>query len=133
MGISIEDIKNPALRAKIIELDREQNSCSAMGGLGSASAQHAPLSTLVQGVQEPARGKEGVAIRITLISCRRKLLDAHDNLPYAMKPICDAIAASIGLDDADPRIQWQYEQILTKGEPGVLVHIEIDDNTFNAL
>jgi hypothetical protein len=37
-------------------------------------------------------------------------LDAHDNLPSAMKHVVDEIASWLGIDDADPRVQWRYEQ-----------------------
>ena len=41
-----------------------------------------------------------------------------------MKPLRDAIAAELGMDDADPRIRWQYGQTETRGAEGVLVMVE---------
>jgi hypothetical protein len=43
-------------------------------------------------------------------------LDAHDNLPSAFKHIVDELAAWMGVDDADQRVQWRYEQ--EKCNPG---------------
>lgn len=37
-------------------------------------------------------------------------LDAHDNLPGALKAPVDALAAWLGIDDRDPRVRWVYEQ-----------------------
>lgn len=36
----------------------------------------------------------------------------------------DAVAKSIGVDDGDPAIKFQYEQSETKGREGVIVMIE---------
>ena len=41
-------------------------------------------------------------------------LDKHDNLPSSQKNLVDAIALWLGIDDADERIQWRYEQEKTK-------------------
>ena len=54
----------------------------------------------------------------------RKSFD-DDNLIASIKPLRDAIAASIGIDDGDKRIAFQYQQLQTKGREGVLVHIEV--------
>lgn len=37
-------------------------------------------------------------------------LDAHDNLPGALKAPVDALASWLGIDDRDPRVRWVYEQ-----------------------
>ena len=47
-----------------------------------------------------------------------------DNLTGSLKPLRDAIAEDIGLNDADRRIKWEYGFQQTKGCPGVLVKIE---------
>ena len=53
---------------------------------------------------------------------RRRLDD--DNLAGALKPLRDAIAASAGLDDGDPRIRWQCGQVRTDWEEMVVVTLE---------
>lgn len=60
---------------------------------------------------------------VTMVSVRRRRCD-DDNLVAACKPLRDAIAATLGVDDGDPRIQWRCEQII--GSPvGVVVLIAL--------
>lgn len=67
----------------------------------------------------------GLAFRVCIISCRRRLVDEHDNLRTGAKPLVDAIAKTLGFaDDADPRLHWEYAQVLTTGQQGVIVKIE---------
>lgn len=87
--------------------------------------QRTPLQALVGGVQKPKSGPSCVEVCITLIQFRRRLLDGHDAVAYSCKPLTDAIAQSLGVDDADKRLRWQYEQIQTKGCEGVAVKIDI--------
>lgn len=76
-----------------------------------------------QCVEIPA---QDIRFCITLIQCRRKLLDCHDSLPYSLKPTVDAIAEWLGLkSDSDPRLRWQYGQQQTRGEEGTIVRIEV--------
>lgn len=63
-------------------------------------------------------------LAISLIGLRRRTLD-DDNHVGACKHLRDAIAASLGIDDGDKRICWQYQQLQTKGREGVLVRVEI--------
>ncbi len=51
-------------------------------------------------------------------------MDEHDNLKASLKPLVDAISASLGLEDKDDRIVWQYGQTKTTGKPGVTVTLE---------
>lgn len=60
---------------------------------------------------------------ISLISFRRRELDG-DNLVAGFKPLRDALADTLGINDADPRIRWQYGQCETRGETGTIVKIE---------
>lgn len=61
---------------------------------------------------------------VSLIGLRKRTLD-DDNFVGACKHLRDAIAASLGLDDGDKRLTWQYQQLQTKGREGVLVQIEV--------
>jgi hypothetical protein len=60
---------------------------------------------------------------VSLVGCRRRKLD-DDNFIGACKHLRDAIAASLGLDDGDPRLRWEYGQMETQGAEGVAVKIE---------
>lgn len=61
---------------------------------------------------------------VSLIALRRRPLDP-DNNAASFKALQDAIAASLGLDDGDARLVWQYQQMHTFGREGVLVRLEI--------
>jgi len=69
------------------------------------------------------KGAARMAYRVSLVVLSRRNMDAHDNLPFSLKPLADAIAESLGRDDAD--IQWEYAQAKTYGRQGVIVKIEV--------
>lgn len=54
---------------------------------------------------------------------RAKLLDSDNLAGGGLKSLRDAIAASLGLDDSDKFIIWEYGQFYSNRE-GVLVRIE---------
>ena len=66
----------------------------------------------------------GGVIKLTRVSCRQ--LD-DDNLRGALKSVRDAIAAEIGVDDRDPRIEWRYGQVspCSHTDIGVLVEVTV--------
>lgn len=51
---------------------------------------------------------------VTLIRVGPRQLDG-DNLQGGFKALRDGIAARLGVDDADPRVRWEYGQ--EKGKP----------------
>ena len=59
-----------------------------------------------------ARGRSAPQLLITLISLRGRRLDG-DNLAGGFKPLRDAIAARLGVDDGDGRIEWEYGQVVS--------------------
>lgn len=61
---------------------------------------------------------------ISLVGHRTRILD-DDNFVGGCKWLRDAIAASLGIDDGDPRVRWQYSQQPTQGTEGVTVSIEV--------
>lgn len=63
------------------------------------------------------------SVVISLVSYRRTRLD-NDNLAASFKPLQDCIAATLGVDDADERLRWEYGQIETRGQQGTMVKIE---------
>lgn len=92
-------------------------------------AQHKsnPGRALEQNSQGQQSRKNGVVYRVTLVSYRCRLVDAHDNLRHGFKPLTDSIAASLGLDDADKRIRWEFGQVESRGQNGVAVKIEFSN------
>ena len=57
---------------------------------------------------------------VEIVRIGKRTLDG-DNLQNAAKAVRDGIAARLGVDDADPRVEWRYSQ--QKGEPSVIVRI----------
>lgn len=82
-----------------------------------------PAPALVGSQSESKGGKPGVAVWCHFIAMRRRLLD-DDNNVASFKPLRDAIAATLGIDDRDKRVTWKCDQCLTSGEEEVLVRIE---------
>jgi hypothetical protein len=61
---------------------------------------------------------------VKLIRIGPKRLDSGDNLSSAFKGIRDQIARIIGIDDGDPRITFQYDQVAI-GEHSYNVKVRI--------
>ena len=76
----------------------------------------------------PRTGKPRPMARITLIACRRRLID-DDNLTASLKFLRDAVADSLlpGMHAgrADAFFVWEYGQMRTDGKQGVIVKIEV--------
>jgi len=70
------------------------------------------------------QARSSFRVAVSLIGFRRIPLD-DDNFVGACKHLRDGIAESIGFDDGDKRLRWQYQQIQTYGDEGVMVRIEI--------
>jgi hypothetical protein len=64
-----------------------------------------------------------VSLTINLTGYIPRRMDP-DNLAGAMKPIQDVVAEWLRVDDGDPRIRWEYGQVETRGECGVVVRME---------
>lgn len=122
MGINLNEIRDPKTRAAVIEADAQQNAAHyALGGLPAANRK--PYA-----IGQPATGhgheKAGAFLMvISLVVFRHRPCD-DDNLQFGCKWLRDSVAATLGLDDADKRIKFQYGQIVTRGKEGVLVTIE---------
>jgi hypothetical protein len=94
-----------------------------LGGMAAGQPQQSQVSPLEQLIQKRQKGKGGVAVVVTLIACRRRELDDDGNVA-SQKPLRDAIANSLGIDDADARIRFEYGQCETRSLRGVIVKIE---------
>ena len=75
--------------------------------------------------QKPRREKRKgrVAVVVSIIAFRAREID-EDNLIAGLKWLKDSIAATLGLDDGDRRIRWEFGQCETRGEQGVIVKIQ---------
>lgn len=94
-----------------------------LGGVRSEVAK--PTATLALDSRQPRiqKGQGRVAFRIVLMSLRRRLLDP-DNLAGSTKHLQDAVCETIGIDDGDPRVEFEYRQVRTDGKQGVIVKID---------
>lgn len=125
MALKLETL-DAKLRARIqAQLDAED----AARSVGAADLR--PVSPAVaQPIGRPSapahagQSRRARRLVVSLIGLRRRTLD-DDNFNGACKHLRDAIAASLGIDDGDKRLCWQYQQLQTKGREGVLVRIEV--------
>ncbi len=53
----------------------------------------------------------GLPVVVLVTRVGPNAMDAHDNLRVACKALVDGIAKHLGVDDADPRVTWQYAQV----------------------
>ncbi len=67
----------------------------------------------------------GVGVRVTLTRLGGRKMDAS-NVVAAFKFVQDCCADWLGVDDADPRIEWRYGQ-KPGGDNGVEVRLERED------
>ena len=125
--VKLSEIKDAKLREKILQADRQQNP-RPVRALEANGTEPAPARALDRRGTKHQGGAGGVAVRITCIALRRRLVDRHDGVAFACKPLTDAIAKTLGVDDADPRLDWEYGQVVTRGKQGVLVKVEIVEN-----
>jgi len=68
------------------------------------------------------RRKRPAEVIVTMTAHLPRYFD-DDNLAGALKPLRDALADWIGVDDGDRRVMWECDQTLTRGAPGVCVVI----------
>lgn len=61
---------------------------------------------------------------VRLVRIAPRTLDSHDNLRAGCKALVDGIAKRLGVDDADPRVRWEYDQERGKAKE-YAVRIEI--------
>lgn len=96
----------------------------AVGGLPAQQPERSPKPALDSPHQKRKKGKGCVEVIVTIIAfCRREADD--DNNIASLKGIRDAISESIGIDDGDGRIKFQYSQSETRGKVGIAVKIEL--------
>lgn len=87
---------------------------------------------LVGGSPEQEAGAEGLAISIRLIVISKRAMD-FDNIVGSLKPLRDCIAKSLGVDDGDSRLSFEYHQCKTSSQEGVIVTISTPRLTPNIL
>ena len=105
-------------------LARSPELRDALGGLGASKPKQNPRPALEPKPRKHPSRTRRLEIIATLIRIGGSRLDP-DNLATSFKPLQDAIANTLELDDGDSRIEWQYRQIgAGKAETGTIVKIE---------
>lgn len=103
---------------------RHPNLCPDLGAVAPVERKQSAPDVLDKG-SHPQRKRTGcVELIITIIAFRPRCLDDDNSISGGTKALRDAIAATLGCDDGDKRLRWQYGQVQTNGEPGCLVRIE---------
>jgi hypothetical protein len=90
---------------------------------GPKPQQKPPSRPLVGELPSDKKMQGRLVLCVTIIRFGHRELD-EDNFVAGAKPIRDCIAASLGVDDADKRIQWAYRQVIGAGRVGTLVKID---------
>jgi hypothetical protein len=94
-----------------------------LGAVAPTKRERSPVSALDQGGKQRRKRSGSVVIRVAIISCRHREVDRDSNI-YSLKPIQDAISASLGIDDGDARIRFYFGQVEDPGgEEGLIVKI----------
>lgn len=64
-------------------------------------------------------------IEVAIVAATHRRLDG-DNLAAGYKPLRDAIAAWLGVDDTDDVVEWSYGQVRCSGDEGTIVTVRIN-------
>jgi hypothetical protein len=102
----------------------KQRTAPALDSVVPYSAEQTATRPLENRPKKREGSASGVRYRVALVAFRRRLLDP-DAVAFSCKPATDAIANWLGVDDADPRVEWEWTQVKSCGRQGVLVKIEI--------
>ena len=95
-----------AVRAKRVKKQRQATRWALVAGLVSARVDPTTRTPIV----------------VTLTRIGPRAMD-DDGAVAAMKHVRDEIAAYFGVNDADPRIAWEYRQ--AKGKAAVVIEFEV--------
>lgn len=103
--------------------ERLENRSQPMAELVRPKPQHREVQTLESRAskQDKRQARAGIC-RVLIVRYGRRRLD-DDNWIASAKGLRDAIAAQLGIDDGDPRIKFDYEQVITKGAIGTHILI----------
>lgn len=95
-----------------------------VGGIQTSQPKPTTSQALESRPPKHKKGKGGMVAIVTLVAFRRRILDGDNNVG-SFKALRDAIAATLLVDDGDPRIKWEYDQVETKSNEGVVVKMSI--------
>jgi len=94
-------------------------------GLARSPAQDRKPATTRDVLKPVKLNKRGTPIVAVSIVTFRKIVLDDDNNVGACKALRDAIADSLGINDKDSRVRWEYGQVETRARTGTLVRITL--------
>lgn len=92
-----------------------------VGTVAPAKREPDSQPALVKNKEAQPRRRGSLAVVVSLVAFRRRLLDDDNN---SFKPLRDSISRSLMIDDASTNIRFQCGQIHTTGSEGTVVRIE---------
>lgn len=122
LAATLRGSKNEAFRKR-----NPQVFGSSVGAVEQPQREHSAGAALDRQPQGQHRSQRRVGVVVEIIACRHRLFD-DDNSCAGLKPMRDAIARSLGVDDGDKRIRWCYGQCRTDGEEGTIVRVSVTEN-----
>lgn len=114
----------PENQAVLAIAHKHAKTINDLDTLSAAITKHSEGQALGGKAQRNAKGKRSVVIYVTIVRCGLRRAD-DDNIGYSYKSLRDAISHSLGVDDGDKWVHWQYGQSLTQGDQGTIVMIEV--------
>lgn len=111
----------------ISESTRKRNPhlfSAANSQLAGTERKQDPVPVLDPGKKTRARSKRGVVVCVTIIVLGNRFLD-DDNVCAGCKSLRDEIAKTLGVDDGDKRVKWEYGFAQTAGPEQTLVRIAL--------
>jgi hypothetical protein len=99
-------------------------NCDISGGLAGPERKPDPLPPLVKRPKVQRSGKSRLVVIVTIIAFRNRFLD-DDNIGAGAKSLRDCVATSLGVDDGDKRIKWEYGFVQSAGREQTLVLMQL--------
>lgn len=118
-----QDPRNQALiRQAQASIGRQSPAPTPVGRVEDPQRKPHKVPALDARAEAHPGGQRGLVVVVTFIHCSVSEID-EDNLVSGAKPLRDSVAASLGVDDRDRRIKWEYRQCIGEGPEGTLVKI----------
>lgn len=116
-------VQNDPTNQRLLEQAVARRPSPIVAGLPPAEPKRDSVPALEQKPKRTGSGKSRVVVVVTLIRCGLRELD-EVNLKASFKGLQDAIATSLGVDDADRRVLWNFGQCPGRGPRGTIVKID---------
>src|SRR6187397_438108 len=112
-------------RAQLADILKRPGIREANPDLGAVATQKhkpTPRPTLVQDAARGQSRESSLGVVVSIVAVRNARCD-EDNSRNGYKPLQDAIARTLNIDDGSERIRFEYGQMQTQGPEGTIVRI----------